>query len=403
MLARVVNRLGGFGMGFLGLRLGRDLGVDLALVGSLLAAFGICTIPSRVLGGVLANRFGARFALVAGLLASGGAQAVIGLGRSVPVVVAGVVALGLAYEVVEPATQSLIAEGVPPQRRASSYALLWAAVSVAGVVAGAVAALVLRWGVGTLFLTDAATSVAAATVVATLLPTVGARQGPPHWRGAVSRRLLAWTGVGCVYATLLMVVVFMLPLAVDAAGYRPSLTGWLLATSAGAALAIQRLVARREQRWPSAGMLVGGYVVLALGLLLWSAGSIPALVVGAALEGASGALLLGTQQAIASRLAPPGGAATVMTVYGLSWGVGTVVAPLVGAPLLARGTGALWLTCAAIAAILAIAHSLYAVLHRLRSPLDLAVGRGRPSDAVGCARAPSIADQSGSGPARPTR
>ncbi|HET7303866.1 MAG TPA: MFS transporter [Segeticoccus sp.] len=356
LLARVVNRLGGFGMGFLGLRLGRDLGVDLHLVGWLLAAFGACTIPSRILGGVVANRFGARLALVSGLLASAGAQAVIGLGRSVPVVVAGVLALGLAYEVVEPATQALVAEGVPSARRASSYALLWAAVSVAGVVAGALAALFVRWGVGALFLADATTSAAAAIVVAALLPTVASRGDRPRWRTVVSRPLLAWTGVGAVYATLLMVVVFMLPLAVEAGGHPPSLTGWLLATSAATALVTQRLVVRCEQRWSPSALLVSGDVALGLGLLLWAAGSVPALVAGAALEGASGALLLGTQQAVASRLAPPGGAATVMTVYGLSWGVGTVAAPLVGAPLLARGTGTLWLTCAVAAGILALAH-----------------------------------------------
>ena len=50
---RVVNRIGGFGMSFLGLRMARDLGLSLTAVGLVLALFGLCTMPSRILGGVL--------------------------------------------------------------------------------------------------------------------------------------------------------------------------------------------------------------------------------------------------------------------------------------------------------------------------------------------------------------
>ncbi|GAA4206522.1 MFS transporter [Actinocatenispora rupis] len=364
VLIRVVNRLGAFSMGFLGLRLSHDLGAALAVTGAVLAVFGACTIPSRLLGGVLATRFGARPALLTGLVASAAAQTAIALGPSVPVVAVGAVALGLAYEIVEPATQGLVAQSVPPERRAGSYSLLWAALSVAGVAAGAVAAVVSRWSIGALFLVDAGTSLVAAAVVLLRLPAVARTRSRGTWRAAVSGRLLAWTGVGCVSATLLMVVVFMLPLTVAAGGHSPSVTGGLLAVAAAAAIGAQRFVARWERRVAAPVMLLTGYALLTAALLGWAWGTLPALVAGAALEGASGALLLGTQQAVASRMAPPDAAAGVLTVYGLSWGVGTVVAPLVGARLLAAGAPALWLTCAATAAVLALGHGLHHALVR---------------------------------------
>ena len=361
MSARIVNRLGSFGMGFLGVRLAGDLGADLGLVGWVLTVFGACTIPSRILGGLLANRFGARTALVIGLLSCAAAQILIALGTSVPVVIVGAVTLGLAYEIIEPATQAVVADAVPPRRRASSYSLLWAAMAVAGVAAGVLAAVLTRWGIATLFVADAATSLVAAAVVAFLLPHVRAQAPSSPWRAAASGRLLAWTVVGCVYATLMMVVVFMLPLAVEASGRPQSTTGWVLAVAAAAAILAQRLVARCEDRIAPAGLLALGYVVLALGLCLWAWGTLPGLVVGAAFEGASGSFLLGTQQAIASRMAPPGGAATVMTIYGLSWGVGTVGAPLFGTALLQIGTAPLWLTCSGVAAALAVGHGVPAL------------------------------------------
>lgn len=46
-----------------------------------------------------------------------------------------------------------------------------------------------------------------------------------------------------------------------------------------------------------------------------------------------------------------------MTVFGLSWGVAAVVAPAVGTALLARGSGMLWLACAAASLVLAALHA----------------------------------------------
>ncbi len=355
--ARVVNRLGGAGMGFLGVRLTRDLGVPLATTATVLAVFGACTIPSRVLGGVVTTRWGPRAALVGGLAAAGAAQAVVAVGPTLPVVVLGVVLLGLAYEVVEPATQTAVVAGVRPSRRASRFSLLWAAVSVAGVVAGVLAALVTRWGVGALFALDAATSLLAAALVALLLPSLPVVRGRRSWRAALGPRLLAWTGLCTVSATVVMVVVLLLPVAVERSGRPPSTTAWLLAVAAAAALTTHRLLARHEAHLPPRVVLATGFALLAAALAAWAGGGTVALVAGAVLEGAAGSLVVGTQQAVAAGFAPPGAEAAVMTVQGLSWGVATVLAPLVGGALLAQGERVLWLTGAAVAAALALGHA----------------------------------------------
>ena len=358
---RVVNRLGAFAMGFLGVRLVRDLGADLATASAVLTAFGLCTIPSRLLGGFLGRRHGTRTAMIAGLVGCAAAQFVIGVGPSLPVVVAGALLLGLAYEIIEPPTQALLADSLDAERRAGGFALLWSAVAVAGVLAGVLAAVLAPLGVGALFLADAATSCAAAALVAAALPRPVPHPPPGEpsaGGGTIERALLVWTAVGCLYATLFMITVFLLPLAVQASGRTPATTGWLLAVAAAAGLPAQRLVARWGRARPPATLLTIGYLTFAAGLGAWALGTLPALVVGAAGVGASGTLLVGTQQAIASRLAPAGGTMTAMTVYGLSWGAGTVAAPVVGAPLLAHGPGVLWGTCSAAALCLAAGHAL---------------------------------------------
>lgn len=358
VVARVVNRLGGAGMGFLGVRLARDLGVPLATTSVVLALFGAATIPSRVLGGVVTTRWGPRAALVAGLTAAGVAQAVIALGESLAVVGAGVVALGLAYEVIEPATQTAVVAGVEPGRRASRFSLLWASLSVAGVVAGVLAALVTRWGVGALFAVDAASSLLAAVLVALLLPALPRPTRVVRaWRSALRPRVLGWAGLCTVSATVVMVVVLVLPLAVERAGHPPSTTAWLLVAGALSAVATHRLLARVEVDAPAHRVLAAGFVLLGAALAAWAVGGVPALVTGAVLEGAAGTLVVGTQQAVASRLAVPGTEAAVMTVQGLSWGVATLVAPLLGGTLLGLDPAAPWLVGAAVALLLAAGHA----------------------------------------------
>ncbi|QKE83989.1 MFS transporter [Arthrobacter sp. NEB 688] len=356
--ARVVNRLGGAGMGFLGVRLTRDLGVPLGTASLVLALFGAATIPSRVLGGVVTTRWGARAALVAGLAAAGLAQAVVAVGDSLLVVGSGVLALGLAYEVVEPATQTAVVAGVAPERRASRFSLLWASLSVAGVVAGVLAALVTRWGVGALFAVDAASSLLAAALVALLLPRLPRPARVPRvWRAALRRDVLAWSALCTVSATVVMVVVLVLPLAVDWAGHPPSTTAWLLVAGALSAVATHRVLARVEVTAPTHRVLAAGYALLAAALACWAVGGVPALLTGAVLEGAAGSLVVGTQQAVASRLAPPGAEAAVMTVQGLSWGVATLLAPLVGGALLGVGPRVPWLAAAGVALLLAAGHA----------------------------------------------
>ena len=354
---RVVNRIGGFGMSFLGLRMARDLGLSLTAVGLVLALFGLCTMPSRILGGVLTTRLGARATIIVGLLACAAAQLIIAFGSKIPVVIAGVLALGLAYEIIEPATQALVVETVPGAKQASTFALLWSSIAVAGVVSGVLVAPLAPWGVSALFVADALSSLLAAAVAARLLPSTTSAVASPPWRSALTRRLIVWTGIGTLYAVLVMVIVFMLPLAVEVAGWSPVVTGWLLAVAAAAAIGAQRLVARWEERMRPATMLVIGHVVLAAGLALWATGELAFLVLGAVLEGASGAFCLSTYQAVAGRMAQPGLAAAVMTVFGLSWGVAAVVAPAVGTALLARGSGMLWLACAAASLVLAALHA----------------------------------------------
>src|ERR1700722_6960839 len=111
--ARAVNQLGAFSLAFLTVLLSRGFGASLAAAGAISAGFGLATIPSRLLGGRLADRLGRRRPILLGR--GGGAAAQLGLAAARDLAVAAVYAvlLGLAFDLYEPPSQAMISDAVP--------------------------------------------------------------------------------------------------------------------------------------------------------------------------------------------------------------------------------------------------------------------------------------------------
>ena len=159
----------------------------MAEAGYLLAAFGVATIPSRLLGGRLADRWGARVTIVAGLLGTAVGQLLVAGAQSLAQAGVAVVLLGLAFEVYEPPSQSLVADATTPEQRPVAFGLLFAVLAAAGMVAGLLAAVLagvdLRW----LFVADAASCVSCAAIVWWRLPgrsgpAIASERGSGPWR-----------------------------------------------------------------------------------------------------------------------------------------------------------------------------------------------------------------------------
>lgn len=357
--ARAVNQLGAFSLAFLTVLLTRGLGASLGVAGAISAVFGLATIPSRLLGGRLADRWGRRRTILTGL--TGCAAAQLGLAAAPGLAAAAVCAvlLGLAFELYEPPSQAMIADAVAPAARAPAYALLTTALAVGNLGGGLVAEVVGRSGLRWLFVVDAASCLACALVVRLALPAdaPGPRDvsGPDIGGSAVrpwrDRALLTMTATGTVFALVYMLMLVSLPLSLAAYGLDPADAGLLMAAStltlvvARPALRLRPLAALSP-----AAAFAAGYALLAAGLAGYAfAHTVPAMLGPTALTSLGNLLLMGRAFAVVSELAPPGAAARYLAVYGLSWGFATVLAPLVSTALIgAFGPGVLWATTAAL-------------------------------------------------------
>ena len=78
------------------------LGASLASAGAVSPSFGVATIPSRLLGGRLADRLGRRRTILVGLTGCAAAQLGIAAAPDLAVAAICAVPLGLAFELYEP-------------------------------------------------------------------------------------------------------------------------------------------------------------------------------------------------------------------------------------------------------------------------------------------------------------
>lgn len=329
LFARLVNRIGAFSMPFLSVLLVNEFYAALTTAGFVVGCFGIATIPSRLLGGLLAHRFGARAAVLIGLSATAAAQLIIAAAPTLVVAVAGAALLGLSFEIYEPASQALIADVTPGELLPRAFGLLGATLAVAGLLAGVVAALVAGTGLRWLFVVDACTAALCVLLVAALLPTT--QTGPAPERGQCGsrpwrdRRLLALMVTGTVFATVYLSVPMAMPLALIAAGSSASVAGWLAALGALVVIVAQPLLAGRGS---VARRLMGGHVLIATGLIVAAvAPSVAGYGLATAVMSLGDVLLLGYVYTLVARIAPEGARAQYFAAYGITWGIALTIGP----------------------------------------------------------------------------
>jgi dipeptide/tripeptide permease len=365
--ARAVNQLGAFSLAFLTVMMCRVMGASMATAGAVSAMFGLATIPSRLLGGRLADRLGQRRTVLTGLIGCAAAQLGIAAAPDLAVAAVCAVLLGLAFELYEPPSQAMIADATEPAQRTHAYALLTTALAAGNMGAGLIADAVGHSGLRWLFVVDAASCLACALIVRLALPAGDRRpaskpqptspdEGPvvdvgvSPWRDP---RLLAMTAAGTVFALVYMLILVGLPLSLSARGLNPANAGLVMATATLMLVVTRPMLRIRLVARLSGQLACGtGFALMAAGLAGYaSAHSLAGLLAPTAIWSAGNLLLSGRAFAIVTALAPPGGAARYLAVYGLSWGVATVAAPVLATQVIGSlGPAALWSGCAVLCA-----------------------------------------------------
>ncbi|MCX4469819.1 MFS transporter [Micromonospora sp. NBC_01655] len=366
----LINRLGSFVLVFLAIYLTQERGFDELAAGLVLSLWGVGGAVGTTLGGTLADRWGRRPTLLTAHLGAASMMLTLGFARELWAVAVGALLLGLFAEAARPAFGAMMIDVVPERDRLRAFSLNYWAINLGFASAAILAGLAAEASYLLLFVIDAATTLATAVVIfvkvrETRVPAgaVGPAPGAARPRGALRTILTDRVYLGFVALNLLGALVFlqhisMLPIAMGDDGLSPSTYGTVIALNGVLIVAGQLFVPRlirgrsRSHVLALAALVMGaGFGLTAFADVAWFyALTVLVWTVGEMLNSPSNSTLI-------AELSPADLRGRYQGVFSLSWQLAGATAPLLGGLVRQQaGNGALWLGCAAIGAVMAVAH-----------------------------------------------
>lgn len=357
--ATLINRLGGVIEPFLALYLA-SRGFSIAEVGVLLALSGAGSMLGQLLGGVSADRFGRRQTYLAGMVGAAAMFALLGVADATWLIVAAAFMAGLFLDFYRPASQAIVNDLLDGEARVRAFGLLFWVVNVGFATAAVMAGVLAERGYTLLFVVDAITCVIAGVIVYVVVRGDTRPEGHADTPGGLAdvlrdRAFLAFCAVTLLQASVYMQMFTTFPLAMREDGFGPSSYGLVAAINGIVIVVAQPVLLPYLTRRDPLRVLATGIVLIgagfgvvgltgevwayALPVVVWTIGEILVNTVGPSLVAA---------------LSPDHLRGRYAGVWGTTFSLAFVLAPLVGGPVLgAYGDRALWSGCAVVCAIAA--------------------------------------------------
>ncbi len=372
-----VNRLASFVATFLALYLVRERGFEPNAAGRIVALFGVGVLVAGPVGGTLADAIGRRATMLLSFGLGSVSVGAIGFVRDPTALAALTFAASFTSELYRPAMSAAIADVVPFEHRARAWGLAYWAMNLGWTFGLALGGAIAARSFTALFLTDAATTLAFAAIVARRVPETRPRGTHVHSPLAGLARVFGdGTFVVFLLLNLVALVVFVqfqlaAPVDMNAHGVGPGTFAALLSINGLGVVILQPLagpaLARKDlgRLLAASALLIGsGFGVNALagwlpalpvylaGVVLWTMGEVVGFPAGAT---------------VVANLSPPELRGRYQGAFSMSWGVAFTIAPILGGEVLTRAGGpALWGTCFAIGVAVAAGHLVAAEPRRRR-------------------------------------
>jgi MFS family permease len=359
-----INMSGTMVVFFLTLYLTRHLGFTVARAGQALSAYGFGMLVGNLLGGFSSDRLGPRATQRLSLAFSGITLILLGFCRDFPTVVLFLFLYGLSAASLFPANASALAEICAPEIRSRGFVLSRLANNLGATIGPVVGGFLAGRNYRLLFWVDGATCLAAALAFFALFPAGRRSRTAP---APVSRpKPLAWRNDGALLAVLGLTVgisaIFIqmfgtFPLYMKTVfGFTEMLIGPLFAVNTVLIVLVQMILTHSVERFRRPRVAAVGVLLLGLGLgimplgrgFLWAALTIAVWTFGEM-------LIMPTLVTMISLRAPEGGQGQYQGLFGLAFGIGSIIGPAAGTRIYERSGGtALWTSAAGLAALLAL-------------------------------------------------
>lgn len=362
-----------------------DLGLAAAAVGGALALRQLAQQGLAVAGGLLADRFGLRRMIAAGVLLRAAGFASLAGADSLPALILALLVSALGGALFEAPYQAAITALAPAPARPRYYAVSNWVSGVASTLGPLLGVLLLRLGFTWACLAAAACFALNFAVVLATLPRLAPPPRAPAARDGLrlvwqQRRFVAFVALMSGYWFVAVQITISFPLLAQRLTGSADGVGLLFALNAGLTVTLQYLLVAALQRWlqPPA-LLVGGTALLSAGAAVVAfAASFAWLLGGVALFAVGAILARPSQQTLIAEMTDARAPGTFLGVSSLSLAIGGGLGNVAGGWLVEPEHWSRWPWLAGCA-FLAVGLATSAALYRF--------SRGRPAAATQSAAA----------------
>ena len=345
---------------FFALYLTQKFDIGMSTVGILFAIFSVSGFVGSALGGALTDRMGRKGVIIFSLVLSSLSALGMGFAPSLAVFTAVSVIVGTLSNIGGPAHEAVVADLLPPEKRAEGYGIIRVIFNLAVIIAPAIAGLLIARAYILLFIVDAVISLICAGIVLFALPET---KPQAHANAKPETMKQTFAGYGRVFkdthfvafigVTIMMSLMYMnmnTTLGVflrDQHGLPEVGYGSLISINAILVVIFQFWIARRLEKYKSMLMMAAGSFLYAIGFAMYGFVSGYMLFVAAMVVITIGEMIVSPfQQALVAGFAPETMRGRYMAVSGLSWGIAFAIGPyFAGVILDGPNPNLLWVFC----------------------------------------------------------
>jgi MFS family permease len=336
----------------------QQLGVPMTTVGLLLTLNSASALVATLIAGPITDRLGRKGVMVVSLFARSAVFVAMSLADSLSAWAFLMAASGALNPLFRVGTNAMVADLIPPDRRASAYALIRMSANVgvavgpavggflaaisyswafyAGAAASAAfASLVLFFVVETLPLSQEGIDGGAVAALSTGENTLAASALGGYQRLFRDRAFLAFCANSALAVVPTSLMFVLLPVyAKEQFAVPESQYGFVMATNAALVVLLQFPITRASERFPPLAVMAAGALVYALGVgsVALGAGFLSFLLSMIIITFGE-MLLVPTGTTLTANISPPDMRGRYMGFYGLTWEVGIGVGPVIGGVL----------------------------------------------------------------------
>ena len=381
-----IDRLGGFMLyPFFALYLTQKFNIGMTTVGGIFVIFSASGFVGSALGGALTDRVGRKPVILFSLIFSALSALGMGLAPTLQLFVLIAVLVGTLADIGRPAHEAVVADLLPPEKRAEGYGIIRVIFNLAVVIAPAIAGFLIARSYLLLFIVDMIISLIAAAVVFLSLPETKPKSHAESKPESISQ---TFGGYGRVYrdvpfmafilVCVMMTLVYMnmnTTLGVflrDFHGIPESGYGLLISLNAVMVVLFQFWLTRRLEKYKPLVMMCLGTALYGIGFAAYGFINSYLMFTLAMVVITIGEMIIAPfQQAMVASFAPEAMRGRYMAVAGLSWGMAFAVGPYFAGILMdGPNPNWLWYACGLMGMLAAFGYYLLDRIHHSPARID---------------------------------